>query len=80
MNLQIILWTKISKIRNSLSNVPNYCHGEADTSVPSLESFEPLSQDEVKAIISDLGTKSCESDVIPTKLLKVPIPFLKILR
>ena len=38
--------------------------------MPSLESFEPLSQDEVKAIISDLGTKSCESDVIPTKLLK----------
>ena len=61
---------KISKIRNSLSNVPDYCPGEADTSVPSLESFEPLSQDEVKAIISALGTKSCESDVIPTKLLK----------
>ena len=38
--------------------------------MPSLESFEPLSQDEVKAIISDLGTKSCGSDVIPTKLLK----------
>ena len=38
--------------------------------IPALTIFEEMSQNEVKDIISNLGTKSCELDAIPTKILK----------
>ena len=60
---------KILKIRDSLKDQPTYSplsHG----SVPSLDSFKELTDDEVKKIICSMATKSCEIDSLPTKFIK----------
>ena len=60
---------KILKIRDSLQDQPTYSplsHG----SVPLLDSFKDLTDDEVKKIICSMATKSCELDSLPTKFIK----------
>ena len=61
---------KIKKIRDDLDNIPNYNPEYLEMEIPALTIFEELSQNEVKDIINNLGTKSCELDAIPTKILK----------
>ena len=68
--------TKIQTIRDDLAEIPNFCPAETHNAIPSLRHFEPLSQNEVKSIINNLGTKSCESDIISTQLLKTCLPGL----
>jgi hypothetical protein len=59
---------KIKKIRESLKDFENYKPLVKD--VPPFGSFESLSEDEIKMLISQLQTKSCELDILPTKVLK----------
>ena len=68
--------TKIQTIRDDLAEIPNFCPAKTHNAIPSLRHFEPLSQNEVKSIINNLGTKSCESDIISTQLLKTCLPGL----
>ena len=64
--------SKIQNIRDSLQNVPAYAPS------PSCEyrlvQFKPLEPAQVKKIISSLATKSCELDIMPSKLLKEVLP------
>lgn len=59
---------KIARIRDSLKTYENY--KPARKNVPSFECFVELTEDEIKKLINELQTKSCEIDVLPTKLLK----------
>ena len=59
---------KIKTICDSLAEHPiNNPHGPAKA---SLNQFRSVSPDDVECIIRGMVTKSCESDVIPTSLLK----------
>jgi hypothetical protein len=59
---------KISKIRDSLHEFNKY--KPINKSVQVLDEFKELSQDEVKLLICELNTKSCELDILPTHVLK----------
>ena len=63
---------KIDKIRADLDACPNDMHqNEPDTfSGEMLRKFSPLSSDEVKKLIIESKTTTCELDPIPTELLK----------
>ena len=41
-----------------------------------LRKFAPLTQDQVKAVICSLNTKSCQLDPIPTQILKEMLPMV----
>lgn len=60
--------SKIEKIRESLKDFDNY--EPSFKNVQPFTSFENLSQDEVKMLINQLQSKSCELDILPTKVLK----------
>ena len=63
---------KIKTIRDSLAEHPIYNpHGPAKA---SLNQFRSVSPDDVECIIRGMPTKSCESDAIPTSLLKEILP------
>ena len=59
---------KIQKIRGNFTENPIY--KPTIKSISSLAEFRPFNQMEVKKIILSIKTKSCELDVLPTKLLK----------
>ena len=59
---------KIRRIRDDLADCRTYTPIEIE--VEPLENFNPLSVGEVVSIIRSMPTKSCESDVLPTSLLK----------
>ena len=59
---------KIKKIRLDLEGCPKYEPQERECKI--LDNLAPLSEDEVKSIICDMPTKTCELDVIPTKVFK----------
>lgn len=63
---------KIKKIRESLKDHENF--KPSFKSVPKFNTFRNLSEDEIKKLINQLQTKSCELDILPTKVLKL---FLK---
>lgn len=60
--------SKIRKIRDDLSDCPTYSPSFRGTE--ELKVFQPMTEEEVVNIIRSMPTKSCESDVITTKLLK----------
>lgn len=60
---------KIKKIRNSLKDHENYKPSVKD--INQFRSFEELSQLEIKKLINQLQSKSCELDILPTKVLKL---------
>lgn len=60
---------KISKIRESLKTYPNY--EPSVKNVENLPKFDELSEDDVKKIINNMQSKSCELDVLPTVVLKM---------
>ena len=60
--------TKILKIREKFEGATLY-EPNINEDVPPLRSFSILTQEQVKSIISDTQSKSCELDPIPTKLL-----------
>lgn len=59
---------KIDKIRKSLKDYPKYEPKYKD--VPRINKFQELTKEEVGKLISDLNTKSCELDTVPTHILK----------
>ena len=59
---------KIRRICDDLADYRTYTPIEIE--VEPLENFNPLSVGEVLSIIRSMPTKSCESDVLPTSLLK----------
>ena len=60
---------KILTIRSLFNNTPAASF-ENQTEVPLLRCFAPLTQSEVRSLIMDMKTKSCELDPLPTHLLK----------
>ena len=62
---------KITKIRKILAEHPQYIPVNT-REIPPLDTFTELSQGdhEMKKIVLSMATKSCESDALPTKLLK----------
>ena len=63
---------KIKTIHESLAEHPIYNpHGPRKA---SLNQFRSVSQDDVECVIRGMPTKSCESDAIPTSLLKEILP------
>ena len=65
---------KIRKIRNSLDTYPIFNpHGPVKA---SFDSFKPVSIDDIVRLVRSMPTKSCESDAIPTSLLKEILPEL----
>ena len=66
--------TKIQNIRDKLDSLPVYDH--KDSSPPKLSKFEPLMEEEVRQIIKAMPSKCCDSDVIPTSLLKEALESL----
>ena len=65
---------KIVKIRDDLSNVELYDPVWCDVPSPLLN-FGVLLETEIKCSISKLQTKSCECDLVPTKILKVNLDY-----
>ena len=65
---------KIRKIGNSLDTHPIFnSHGPVKA---SFDSFKPVSIDDIFRLVRSMPTKSCESDAIPTLLLKEILPEL----
>ena len=64
---------KIQIIRNNLNSYDKY-HVDEAQQVPTLGEFEPLMEDEVAKVIMGMASKSCESDPVPTNLLKEILP------
>lgn len=60
--------SKITKIRNDLATCPVYSPSQIVTE--QLGSFEFVSCEDVINTIKSMPTKTCENDIIPTKLLK----------
>ena len=67
--------SKIDNIRDSLKDVPLYVPSE-NKKFPKLEELSEITELDVKNIINTLATKSCELDIIPTKLLKKVLDHL----
>ncbi|XP_052782951.1 uncharacterized protein LOC128219177 [Mya arenaria] len=59
---------KISKIRESLQTFDQFEPQVKD--IPSFDNFDELTENKVKQIIGNMQSKSCELDILPTKLLK----------
>ena len=59
---------KIQKICDSLKNYENF--KPSVKKVNSFETFDNLSENEIRKFINQLQTKSCELDILPTKILK----------
>ena len=59
---------KITKIWENLQHVPLYDPEERN--IFTIRSFESVAHEEMKRAIIDLATKTCELDVIQTKLFK----------
>ena len=69
--------SKISKIRSELKDLrirPPDTSDVNDQIPPSMDCFQPLSQEEVENIINTFPSKSCDLDPIPTTLLKEILP------
>ena len=64
---------KIQTIRDNLNNYDRY-HVDQAQHIPTFGKFEPFMEDEVAKIIMGMASKSCESDPVPTTLLKEILP------
>ena len=60
---------KIVNIRKLFLN-ENIMEFSVKESVPQFISFSPMTEKQVRGIISDMKTKSCELDPIPTRIIK----------
>ena len=66
--------TKIKKIRDNLDHFPKYIPQHKD--IPILDRFHPMISHEVLQIITNIFTKQCELDQIPTSLFKQLVPHI----
>ena len=65
---------KIDDIRNQFNNKPQYKVPPKET--PTLESFGTITENDFLKLIMGMPTKTCKSDIIPTKLLKEVLPAI----
>ena len=63
---------KIEKIRDQFGNFPIYEPLERD--IPKLRRFRPLTKAETMSLIYSMKAKSCELDILPTRILKEILP------
>ena len=73
-NFADFFMSKIENIRKKLDSVPLY--EPSGIKGKEITDWQPLTERELWQIIVSLGTKSCESDAIPTKLLKENLDVL----
>ena len=66
--------TKIDNIRKKLDHMPLY--DPSDSNCPKVYEWLPLSEDELGRIIGSMASKSCESDALPTEVLKEHLDVL----
>ena len=59
---------KINGIRQQINHIPQYIVPPRDT--PALKSFTTIAENDLLKLIMEMPTKTCENDIIPTKLLK----------
>ena len=66
---------KIQKIRDALSSAEIYDPSKTPrVNIPEFKCFEPMPQEEVLRVINAMPTKSCEIDLVPTRLFKQLAP------
>ena len=65
---------KIDKIRQQFNHIPQYIVPPRDT--PVLKSFTKIAEHDLLKLIREMPTKTCESDIIPTRLLKEVLPTI----
>ena len=73
----IFLTSKRSRIRSELKDLrigPPDTYDVNDQIPPSMDCFQPLTQEEVENVITTSPSKSCDLDPIPTTLLKDILP------
>ena len=63
---------KIQKIRDSLANHPKF--NPTRSEVKQISCFTQMSEEDITQIIKSMATKSCETDALPTKVLKQILP------
>ena len=63
---------KIKTIREQFGSIPMY--DPTECSVPRLRKFRPLTKEQVLKLIGSMKTKSCELDILPTRILKEILP------
>ena len=66
---------KIEKIRSRLDDHPKY--EPSVNNITPLISLRPTNDDEVVSTINALKTKTCDTDPIPTNLIKKLVPLIK---
>ena len=64
--------TKIENIHKQFSDIPMF--EPCEHSVPKFTKLAPLTEQETHKLIMTMKTKSCELDIIPTKILKEILP------
>ena len=68
---------KIQKMRDSLEHHTKYDPSKSTRRLSEvIRQFREVSEDEVKKIINGMATTSCESDPVPTTLLKHILPVV----
>ena len=65
---------KIDGIRYQFKDIPQYKIPPRDT--PTLRSFAATTENNLLKLIREMPTKTCDSDIIPTKLLKEILPTI----
>ena len=65
---------KIDGIWHQFKHIPQYKVPPRDT--PTLKSFITITENDLLKLIMEMPTKTCESDIIPTKLLKEILPTI----
>ena len=65
---------KIYGIQHQFKHIPQYKVPPRNT--PTLKSFAAITEDDLLKLIMEMPTKTCESDIIPTKLLKEILPTI----
>ena len=65
---------KIDGIRHQFNDIPQYKIPPRDT--PTLRSFATITKNILLKLIREMPTKTCDSDIIPTKLLKKILPTI----
>ena len=65
---------KVDGIQHQFKHISQYKVPPRNT--PTLKSFAAISEDDLLKLIMEMPTKTCESDIIPTKLLKEILPTI----
>ena len=65
---------KIDGIQQQFNHIPQYKVPPRDT--PTLKSLTTIAENDLAKLIMEMPTKTCENDIIPTKLLKEILPTI----